>query len=575
MRSTNPHTTEECAQTQVGASAPRPADHPDWFLLLTVFLAGVGTLGIEMLMPRLLAPVFGTAQPVWAVVIGATLLYLAVGAWLGGVLADRWPHKRVLYWLIAWAGLASGTIPVLARPALDAARLAFLGLAAGSFLATLAVVVLLFAIPVVLLATVGPFAVRLELHRPGGSVATAGRTAGTISALSTLGALVGTFLPVFVLIPWLGTARTIYLFAALLLLVGLGGLRDWRALWMALVVALLAAWTLLAAPGVRPAGCMGCTLLAEVESRYNYIQVVRADQTDAQGAPDPHIYLLLNEGHAIHATYRPKFARTGDPRDLLTGGPWDYFAVAPYFYPQRSPQSVRSLALLGAATGTTSRQFLAIYGPHLRIDAVEIDPQILDVGRRYFALGAGSPRFPHYTVYAQDARYWLASTSRTYDVIGVDAYQQPYIPFHLTTVEFFGEVRTHLRPDGVAVVNAARSPGGDDRLVAALATTMAHVFPQVFIIDTRADRPGVASNAILVGVNRHVGDGVANFRANAATIGPPALRQVMGWALGAGRGPVRAFTPDQAHTQPFTDDWAPVERLVDAMIFAEARRLAR
>jgi MFS family permease len=73
--------------------------------LSVVFLAGVGTLGVEMVMPRLLAPFFGTSQPIWAAVIGMTLVYLAAGYWLGGQLADRRPERRLLFWLIAWAGL--------------------------------------------------------------------------------------------------------------------------------------------------------------------------------------------------------------------------------------------------------------------------------------------------------------------------------------------------------------------------------------------------------------------------------------------------------------------------------------
>jgi predicted membrane-bound spermidine synthase len=550
---------------------PRQARTSPPFLLLLVFLAGVGTLGIEMLMPRLLAPFFGTSQPVWAVVIGSTLVYLAAGYWLGGRLADRWPHAPVLWRLVMWAGFACGFIPLLARPVLRASQQAFLALEASSFLAALAGVVLLFAVPVTLLATVSPFAARLLLHQHAAGVAASGRTVGAVSALSTLGSLLGTFLPVFVLVPWLGTERTLYLFAGFLLLVGLAGLRDWRYLPLPLVVALLALLTLDLGGGVRAADCYRCTLVAEAESSYNYIQVVRQDTVDAAMQPDPRLHLMLNEGYAFHSTYRLRFAETGDPRDLLTGGPWDYFAVAPYVYPQRTPEAVGSFAMLGAAAGTVPRQLLAIYGADMHIDAIEIDPRILEMGRTYFDMGAGEPRFPNYAAYAQDARTWLASTSRTYDMIGVDAYHQPYIPFHLTTVEFFEEVRDHLNTDGVVVVNAARPPGGDNRLVEALAVTMRAVFPQVFIIDTPAERG--ASNALLVGVARPVGDGVAHFRANTEQMQIPALRLVMQRALHEGAGPVREFVPASTQIAPFTDDHAPVERLIDAMLLDGARRM--
>lgn len=538
------------------------------FLLLVVFLAGVGTLGVEMVMPRLLAPFFGSSQPIWAVVIGMTLVYLAIGYRLGGLLADRYPDERLLYRLIAWAGLLCGFIPLIANPILRAAQQAFLQLAAGGFVAALVAVILLFAAPVILMATVGPFAVRLQIRRAEGGIAAAGRVAGSISALSTLGSILGTFLPVLVLIPWIGTERTLYLFAAFLLLLGTIGLRDWRYLLLLLVVAGLAVYTLNARPGIRSADCYRCTLVAETESAYNYIQVAAQDFRYIDGSADPRMALILNEGRAIHSLYRLSYRESGDPFDLLTdGGPWDYFSVAPYFYPDRDPQSVTSLALLGSAAGTIPKQFLALYGPDLHIDAVEIDPKIIEFGRRYFDMDDNSPRHPNYRVYAQDARYWLSGADRTYDVIGMDAYHQPYIPFHLTTVEFFREVQTRLNPDGAAVVNVGRPPSGDDSLVNALATTMRTVFPQVFVIDTLD-----STNAIVVGVNQAVGDGVAHFEANGRRMPIPALQLVMGWSLYGSPQPIYEFTPAMARFEPFTDDRAPVEYLIDGLIFREVTR---
>jgi hypothetical protein len=122
-----------------------------------------------------------------------------------------------------------------------------------------------------------------------------------------------------------------------------------------------------------------------------------------------------------------------------------------------------------------------------------------------------------------------------------------------------------LTPDGVAVVNAGKAPNGDDRLGQALASTMRAVFPQVFIIDTAG-----FGNQILVGVNREVGDGPAHFQANFARIQTPALQTVMDWSLNAGVAPVREFDPASARFTPFTDDQAPVERLIDSLIFDQA-----
>lgn len=534
------------------------------FLLLAVFLAGVGTLGIEMVASRLLAPFFGTSQPIWAVVIGMTLIYLAVGYQLGGRLADRSPHARTFYRVLCWAGFVTGFIPLLARPILGFAQQALAAISVGGFVGALFGVLALFALPVTLLAMVTPIAVRLQVDRAR-DTARVGSTTGTISAVSTVGSIVGAFLTVLVLIPAIGTARTTYLFAVLLIVIGVLGLRDWRYLALLAVVVALALYGFLTPGTIKSADCRDCVLLHEEESPYNYIQVARRETPNGTT-----INLLLNEGQAIHSVYTVRNGDPADARDLLTGGPWDYFAVGPYFYPQRDPSTVRRVAVLGSAAGTTPKQILAIYGPNTTVDAVEIDPRITELGREYFALDDASTgtKHPNYHVYTADARYWLATQAQgEYDIIGLDAYHQPYIPFHLTTVEFFRQVQQHLAADGVVVVNAGKGPSGDDRLGQALATTMRQVFPAVFVIETAS-----GANQILVGVNQQVGDGVTHFVNNFAAIQSPALWTLMDWALTRGKSPVREFLP-RAGSQVFTDDHAPIEQLIDSLIVDETSRL--
>ena len=535
------------------------------FLLLVVFLAGIGTLGIEMIASRLLAPYFGTSQPIWAVVIGLTLIYLTIGYRLGGSLADRRPDEKTLYKIITWAGFITGFIPLLADPILRFSQGTIARVAVGSFLGALFGVLILFAAPVILMAMVSPFAIRLQLRKVENGIASAGRTAGSLSALSTVGSIVGTFLTVLYLIPEIGTARTTYLIAVFLIVVGLVGLRDWRYLVMLLVVVGLFFFTTTTRGNIKSADCGGCTLIDEQESAYNYIQIA----TSESQSYGPQVNLILNEGQAIHSIYHPRYEQTNNPLDLLTGGgPWDYFTVAPYFFPDRDPSTVKSFAMLGSATGTVPKQFLAVYGADAKIDAVEIDPAIIAMGRKHFQLRDASddPTHPNYKTHPDDARYWLATQGGSYDVIGMDAYHQPYIPFHLATVEFFQLVKDHLTPDGVAVVNAGKGPDGDDRLGVALAGTMRQVFPQVFVIDTAG-----FGNQILVGVNRPVGDGALNFKQNYDRMQVPVLHTVMDWALRLGAAPVHEFLPTDARYAAFTDDKAPVEQLIDSLIFAQIK----
>jgi len=141
-------------------------------------------------------------------------------------------------------------------------------------------------------------------------------------------------------------------------------------------------------------------------------------------------------------------------------------------------------------------------------------------------------------------------------VIGVDAYHQPYIPFHLTTVEFFRMVRDHLTPNGVVVLNAGLGADGDTRLAQTLATTMLEVFPNVFVLETAQ-----FGNWMLVGSMQRIDDGAANFAANYQQIEQPALRTTMAQVQGF------PFLSTQRGDVVLYDDHAPVERLIDEMIF--------
>ena len=528
------------------------------FLLAAVFIGGISSLGIELSASRLLAPFFGTSQLIWANVIGLTLIYLTIGYRLGGRLADRRPDERLLALILLSAGLFTALIPLLARPILQWSASAFSSFSVGVFAGSLFGVLLLFSVPIILLGMVAPFAIRLSVR----DVATAGTTAGSLYALSTVGSIIGTFLPVLVLIPALGTSLTFYVFALLLVVTGVLGARR-RVALLAVPAVLALALFQHGIRGIRQPFCDGCTSLHEEESFYNYIQVARSD-TGPWGTEQ--IGLILNEGHAIHSVYNARYAQTKAPADLLTTGPWDFFSVAPFVYPDRARRDVDGLLLIGSAAGTIPKQFLAFYGHDARIDAVEIDPAIVKVGRRYFAME--DLEAPNYQTHTADGRVFLQQSDRTYDIVGMDAYHQPYIPFHLTTREFFAEVAAHLSDRGVAVVNAGKA-GSDYRLVHVLASTMRSVFPQVFILDVPS-----FGNSIVIGVKQPVGDGVANFRANLERMDDPVLAYVMQETLRAdlvgGKLPLREWTAADATQRPFTDDWAPVEWVIDQLIVRAA-----
>jgi len=505
-----------------------------WYLYVTVFVGGLTTLGIEMSASRLLGSVFGASNVVWANIIGLILLYLTVGYFIGGRVADRNPNATTFYRLVAWGAFTAGLTPMAARPVLMTAAAAVERIDAAVLLGSFGGTLILFAVPVTLLGMVSPFAIRLAIR----DTSAAGQTAGRMYAISTIGSLVGTFLPVLVFIPLIGTRATFLALASLLLVVALVGLwmNSHKAalwlLWMPVVLAVLAILT--SGRGIKPPP-EGTSLLYEDESAYNYIQVIRWGTANV---------LLLNEGQGLHSIYYPDY-----PGYLETGGTWDHFLAAPFFNaPPFTPGDVTSMAMVGLAGGTVSKQYTMVFGP-IPIDGIEIDPTIAQAGRDYFGMNE-----PNLNVIIQDGRYALAHSDRTYDVVVIDAYRLPYIPWHLTTREFFQEVYDHLTERGAVGINVGRTVD-DRRLIEALAATMESVFPSVHVIDV----PETCNSIVVATVQPTEPD---YLRANLEALGPDAPPLL-----------VASLASAYEHLQPtpeggpvFTDDRAPVEQLTDSIL---------
>jgi spermidine synthase len=488
------------------------------FLYVLVFVVGTGSLGAEIAVARLMAPFFGASTIVWANTIGVVLVALSIGYWFGGRLADRNPSLRGLCKMVLLAAVLLAVVPFIARPFFDISVEALDSISAGAFVGSLFAVLALVAIPVLLLGAASPYALRLAVP----DVEHAGRIAGRLYAISTAGSLTGTMLSSLLLIPVVGTQRTFLAFALAIGITAVAGL----GLRFAPAAAAIAA--ALAIPvGTVKASADG-EVIYETETETQYAQVVEE--------PDGDRLLELNEGQAIHSLYKPG--------SYLTGRYWDGLIVMPFAALDRPPERV---AILGNAAGTAARMY-GHYFPDTRVDGVEIDGELTEIGRRYFDLSG-----PNLHTYTDDARPWLRQSSGDYDVIVVDAYRQPYIPFYLATREFFELVRDRLAPGGVVVVNVGHPEGNDD-LEKAVSATMADVFGTV-IRDPLEDANSLvlgseapASPERLLGAIAILPDDLKNLAAVESQRLAPALTG----------GPV------------YTDDKAPVEWLVDKSILGYA-----
>lgn len=543
---------------------------------LVVAATGLSTLGAEIATARLLAPAFGSSTVIWANTIAIVLVAIAIGAWLGGRLADRGPSPRKMYRLLLGGSALLALTPVLAVPILGVGIKALDDVSAPGFFGSLVAVLLLVATPLAILGATSPYAVRLALGRIGDgddAVAHAGRIAGRLSALGTGGSLVGTFLAALLLIPLIGTRRTFLLFALLLAVIAVWGLASAPAdardddtdggprsaaadastaeggqsvaprpiLLAALVPLAIFALILIPAPTVKAAG-PGLRLLEERETNEQYARVLES--------PNGTRTMELGEGHAIHSLKRPG--------TVLTGGYWDELLVLGHL----SGRAPGRVLILGNAGGTVATAMRAL-DPDVHVDAVDYDEQLAELGKRWFDLGGDRLR-----LLTGDARVELRRSAGNYDAILVDAYRQPYIPFHLSTKEFFALAKDRLAPGGVVIVNVGH-PEGDYELEEVLGATMRaaglkHVVrDQAQTLNTQlvARAQPFAAAGLLPSYEQR------RDEVRARTVSEPA-------ALTADRATLDATAVETAaRVEParlggrvYTDDKAPVELLIDGSL---------
>jgi spermidine synthase len=409
-------------------------------------------------------------------------------------------------------------LPFVSKPLLDVGVDALDSVSAGAFVGSLAATLVLLAVPVLVLGTVSPWALRIGIE--GVDKLQAGSLAGRLYAIGTLGSLIGTLLCALVLVPGIGTRRTFLLFALALALVALPGVTyKLRAALVPLVIVIL----MIVPTGAIKADSDSGIVIFEDETATQYARVIEGD--------DGSRVLELNEGQARHSYYRPN--------TVLTDDYWDSALVLPLATTARPPGSI---AVLGNAAGTIARGYAEFFA-ETKVTGVEIDGELADVGRRYFGLGDRN-----FDARTADARPFLRASDQRFDSMVLDAYRQPYIPFYLTTEEFFALAHSRLSIGGSVIVNVGH-PEQSERLERVLAATMATAFKHVWLDHTRPTNTMLIASDLPI-----VPDNLIKGTADLPELESTARREAA------------RLTPADTSGVVYTDDRAPVEWLIDRSI---------
>jgi spermidine synthase len=457
-------------------------------VLTSVFLSGAVLLGVEIAASRVLAPYFGNSLFVWGAIIGVILAGLSAGYWLGGIVGDRWPAPLLLVATIALGGVAVGLVPLLDTTVIEGV----LAWDPGPRLDPLLCALVLFGPMSVVLSAVGPIAVRLQAT----SVRHAGATAGRTFAISTAGSIAGTFATAFWLIPIFGTDQLLVLGAAVLLA---------TAALLALTTG-APQWGLVAGTAAAGAAVVAVALgtdhtgpLSEAASR-NWSPLYRERGFGYLDARDPATAVDDPELRVVHAEdtryHRLAVVEDADTRYLRFDNSLQSamylddpfrtrFRYTDFFHLGFAYNAnARDILFVGLGAGSSQKRMLREF-PRARLTTVELDPAVVDVAHRWFAL----PRSPRHRVVVGDGRRFLVDEEAPrWDVIVIDAFFADAIPAHLVTREFLELARSRLAPGGVVVTNAIGALAGrGSRLFRAIYKTYRSVFPTVLVHPTILD----------------------------------------------------------------------------------------
>lgn len=407
------------------------------------------TMAIELAASRILAPHVGVSLYSWTGIIGVVLGAMALGNYLGGRLADRWPGARALALSLFVGGLAALAILAATPAAIGFPPFGTLGLIERIVVLAAAI----FLLPVVVLGTITPQAVRWALADPAG----AGRVAGRVYAWSTAGAILGTLATGLLLIRLVGVFPLVLAAGLGLISLALVVGRVWRR---PLELAGAFGVTVLLVGGLHSRGALDSTCTRETD--YFCIRVV-----DEWTQPDePPIRKLILD-RLVHSS-----VKIGDPRYLGYAHEQVQAGVTQLIAERRPAARV----LLIGGGGYTYPRWVDAFVPGARVDVVEIDPGVTEVAHAELGL----PRDTPIASYHMDGRQFVREQAQPdgYDVVVLDAVNDLSVPYHLLTREFDEAVRRLLAPGGVYMVSVI-DRYQDGRLLPAVLRTLDATFPTV------------------------------------------------------------------------------------------------
>ncbi len=485
-----------------------------YYIEICAITTGAIVMILELDGSRILSPYLGNSIVIWTSLIGIIMGFLSLGYYLGGKIADKKASAQILSQIVITAAIFIAISTIVKENLLQALTTTIQDIRISSIVAT----TLLFGPATILLGMISPYCVKLKLDINSHSGATVGR----LSALSTLGSIIGTFFGGFYLISFFGNTK---LLLALALVLGLLSIFIDTNKHFKSKIAIIILISLKFIDLQMVSANFEETRLLDLDTTYNRVQIKDTFSTD-NGLPIRLLWIGKNAQSGIYLK---------EKSNELLFEYTKFYELAFHFNP-----TLKNTLMIGGG-GFTYPQYFMENHPSSTMDVVEIDDQLATLAQKYFHLNAN----PNLEIFTADGRTFLNQNQKKYDAIFGDAFHGYYsIPYQLTTKEAMQKISDSLNENGVFIINVIASlEGPKNKFLQAEYKTINEVFPQSYIIQARPiNHADIGQNLIIVALK-------SKTPAPLTSTNPVTSRQLSGlWTK-----------PIQQDIEILTDDFAPVD----------------
>jgi len=429
------------------------------------FLAGFSLMTVELVSSRIVAPIIGSSVFTWTSVIGITLLGLSLGSWIGGTIADKRKSGKFLPLSFLVSSILVSLIPILAK------NTDFITNSSDSILKlNLFLSIYLFLLPSLAIGLIQP----IILKEYADDFSKIGSRYGILSAVWSIGSVLGVFLTGFFFISNIGSMETIWLISIILFLIGLifsiGNKKMLLFFLLVVIVVPIILYLTLEKTDKKS------SIVFQKET--NYYDAMVLDRY-IWGIGKSRILFLDADSHSIE-----------------TQKPYQYFYTEMYPVFGDLKNNIKNILVIGAGAYTMPEHFKDYY-KNAEVSVIETDPEMITIGNDYFNL----KKYDIKTLVG-DAKTVIAKDTTKYDVIFGDAYNSFIsVPWYLLTKEWNTKIKERLNDDGIYAINFIGSVTGEDaKITESIANTFKLSFPNFYVFSFDQNKENI-QNIVLVGIN--------------------------------------------------------------------------